>query len=223
MGIAGMGYTPCLSKIRRIIGIFLHYWDYFKDFSQNRFSKPPIFDPTEKSQFSNLVGKAIADYLSKQINGSRFTIAYEHAMRESNLPIQGSRPDLIAFISRNLKFAIEAKGFSNPSVSNREMNKHKLQAQSGPINVNFSVASITYNLYNSITCKYYDPPAKHNFGEGDRGLLRKLSQRYYSGFKGLVDKNLFEITEEKYRGEDFYVLTPYKGLMFWSYSKYKRR
>ena len=216
MGIAGMGYAPRLHKLRRIIGMFLHYSDYFRDFSRNRFSEPVIVDPTEKGQFSNLVGKAIADYLSKKLNRSFFTIAYEFAMREKRIPIIGRRPDLIAF-SRNSKFAIEAKGFSKSLMSDIEMNRYKSQALSGPISVNFAVASVSYNLYNSVICRYYDPPTNRDFG-GEDELLKKLFQRYYAGFKEFINEKFFEITEEEYQKEDFYILTPrYENLVLSRY------
>jgi hypothetical protein len=75
-----------------------------------------LSDPTEKGQFSNLVGKAIADFLSKRIDHSLFTVNYEAAMRlkDISLSISGKqirRPDLPAFVP-NATFAIEAKGFS---------------------------------------------------------------------------------------------------------------
>ncbi len=57
--------------------MFLVYDDFLRGFNNNRFSEPPICDPTEQGQFSGLAGKAIADFLSKKIDGSIFTIAYE--------------------------------------------------------------------------------------------------------------------------------------------------
>ncbi len=215
MGIAGMGYAPRLHKFRRVIGMFLHYGDYFRDFSKNKFSEPLIQDPTEKGQFSNLVGKAIADYLSKRINRAFFTVNYEFAMRERRIPLRGYRPDLIAF-GKNFRFAIEAKGFSKSYVSNIEMNGYKLQACSGPIPVNFAVASVSYNLYNSVKCKYYDPFIDYRFDEKDEGLLKKISRQYYSGLKEFLNEKYFEIQTEIYRNEEFYVLTPrYKTLISW--------
>ena len=87
-------------------------------FNRDRFSEPPIglSDPTDKGQFSNLAGKTIADFLSKRINRSLYTVIYEAAMRLRSMPLsmggkQVRRPDLLAF-APNATFAIEAKGFS---------------------------------------------------------------------------------------------------------------
>lgn len=82
MAIAGQGYAPRPQKLLRTIGVFFHYGYYIQShdfYNNNCFSEPPIqlSDPTEKGQFSNLVGKAIADFLSKRIDNSLFTVNYE--------------------------------------------------------------------------------------------------------------------------------------------------
>jgi len=91
LACAGMHYAPRAQKLLRIISMFLHYNPYMQRqaFYNNRFSEPPICfsDPTEKGQFSNLAGKAIADFLSKKINGSIYTVNYEAAMRMHIPPI----------------------------------------------------------------------------------------------------------------------------------------
>ncbi len=67
LAIAGQGYAPRPQKLLRTLGMFLHYSYYIQkqDFLNNRFSRPPriLSDPTEQGQFSNLAGKAIADFL----------------------------------------------------------------------------------------------------------------------------------------------------------------
>lgn len=101
LAMAGQGYSFSPRNLLRAVGMFFHYSYYLRgdDFRNNRFSRPPnaLSDPTEQGQFSNLAGKAIADFLSKQIDKSLFTINYEAAMRAKNLRIKGKRPDLIAY------------------------------------------------------------------------------------------------------------------------------
>lgn len=211
LGIAGQGYAPKLNKLQRIVGMFFLFRTYMRrnDFYKNdRFSQPPIrfSDPTEKGQFSNLAGKAIADFMSKRINKSILTVNYEAAMKIKGFAIKGSRPDLIAYTNSN-KFAIECKGFDSSSPGN--MTNHKNQSKAGPISVNFSVASVSYNLYNNVKCNFHDPINSN--AEYDEELLKQLSQEYYSGLKEYYDERYFERNEIEVNGESFYeieIFTP---------------
>src|SRR6218665_379899 len=85
LAVAGQGYAPKPQKLIRTLAMFFHYSYYIQRqaFYTDRFSEPPIqlSDPTEKGQFSNLAGKAIADFLSKRIGNSIHTFNYEAAMR----------------------------------------------------------------------------------------------------------------------------------------------
>lgn len=99
LAIAGQGYAPKPQKLIRTVAMFLHYSSYMhrQGFRDDRFSEPPIqlSDPTEKGQFSNLAGKAIADFLSKRIDNSIYTVNYEAAMRMRKMPLfRVRRPDL---------------------------------------------------------------------------------------------------------------------------------
>jgi hypothetical protein len=206
MGIAGQGYAPSLDKIRKVFGMFFVYKSYLRSdefYGQNRFSEPPIrfSDPTEKSQFSNIAGKSIADYFSKKLNNSILTVNYEAAMRLKGLPISGSRPDLLAFTDSKI-FAVESKGFS--SSSSGDMSIHKTQSQAGPIQVNFSIASVSYDLYSKTKCKYHDPV--NPYSEYDDELLKILSKEYYSGIKEYFDEKYFIRNEMEVNGELFYEL-----------------
>ncbi len=200
LAIAGQRYASRPEELLRSIGMFLHYAYYIRRryFYQNKFSEPPdeLFDPTEKGQFSNLAGKAIADFLSKKINGSLFTVNYEAEMRIKNIKIKNQRPDLIAY-SQDYKFAIESKGFSqnNPG----DMGKHKKQAGSGPIEVNFSVACVSYDLYREVKCNYYDP--RNGDVPYDNETLKTLSKDYYSGLSRFLN---FYHKETEYQNEKFY-------------------
>ena len=211
LAISGQAYAPKMQKLVRAIGMFLHYNKYIqrKEFYVgNRFSEPPfeLSDPTEKGQFSNLAGKAIADFLSKKINSSIYTVNYEAAMRMHIPPIplsnngkQVKRPDLLAF-SKDECFAIEAKGYSSEGCAN--MKKHKTQSMAGGIKVNFSIASVSYNLYNEVKCKYHDP-----FNDNvpyDNELLKRLTKKYYNGLLDFLNPEYFSYQKVKIQGEEFY-------------------
>lgn len=210
-GMAGQGYAPKPAKLIRVLSMFLHYSAYLqkKDFYNDRFSLPPIplSDPTEKGQFSNLAGKAIADFLSKQIDFSIFTVNYEAAMRMKGMLLNTGRPDLIAFqqnsTSKDSMFAIEAKGFSTNSSG--DMDKHKIQSQTGGIGVNFTIACVSYGLYDKVKCKYHDP--YNDNVEYDYNMLKKLSTDYYTGLSGFLDRKYFDYKEFDFQNERFYEIT----------------
>lgn len=200
LAIAGQAYAPRPQKIIRSVGMYLSYSYYIqkKAFNKDHFSEPPIqlSDPTEKNHFSNLAGKAIADFLSKQIDQSIFTVNYEAAMRLRNIPIKGCRPDLLAYKPNGNIFAIEAKGYSRGCGN---MQKHKAQSQQGKIPVNFSVACVSYDLYKKVKCNYYDP-----FNDNipfDEELFRELTKNYY---RGLSEFLIFPHREHQIQDEAFY-------------------
>lgn len=202
MGIAGQAFAPRPQNITKILGMFLQYSYYTQrqEFNDSRFSEPPIelSDPTEKGQFSNIAGKAIADFLTKRINESLFTVNYEAAMRILNMPIEGCRPDLLSFTYDSV-FAIEAKGYSG---GHGRMEEHKLQSMTGGIEVDFTVASVSYNLYSQVKCKYHDPYIDNLPYNND--LLRQLTKNYYSGLLEFLNLKFFDFNEIEIQGEKFY-------------------
>ena len=209
MAIAGQRYAPNSHKILKTIGMFFQFSYYLQSNSlrNNKFSLPPnyLYDPTEKGQFSNIAGKAIADFLAKKIDNAIHTVNYEAAMKMKDMPITRSRPDLLAFTNKST-FAIEAKGFSRSYVNN--MINHKNQSQTGGIPVNFTVASVSYNLYNQVKCKYHDP---YNGNiPFDEELFAESTKKYYSGF---IDFLKFgDYKEVEYKNEKFYeidLFSPY--------------
>lgn len=160
MAMAGQGFMPTVQNYTRMIGLFFHYIEYLSldALRESRLSEPPSErqDPTEKGQFSNIVGKAIADLLARRISGARVTLNYEGAMVANGNKIKGRRPDLYC-IGQEYQFAVEAKGYEVGVISSSSMNKHKDQSRQGPLQVNFTVASVSYNLYHAMKAKYYDP------------------------------------------------------------------
>jgi hypothetical protein len=200
LAIAGQGYAPRPQKIFRTIGMFLHYSYYLQrqSFNNNHFSTPPriLSDPTEQGQFSTLAGKAIADFLSKKINQSLYTTNYEAV---ASRPLRGQRPDLVAF-TKNSQFTLEAKGRHQINPGN--MAGHKAQASSGNYPRNFSIASVSYNLFKQVKCKYHDP-----FNDNisyDNETLQKVTKKYYTGLAEYLNQNYFDYREFDYQGEKFY-------------------
>lgn len=205
LAASGQGYAPSPRKFMRAISMFIHYSSYLQraEFYSSKFSEPPIqlSDPTEKGQFSNLAGKAIADFLSKKIDGSLLTVNYEAAMRTKGMPILGQRPDLLAFKKGGTCFALEAKGYSG---SFGNMITHKAQANSGSIPTKFNVACVSYNLYNQVECKYHDP-INDNYVYDDE-LFKNLTKRYYSGLLEFLNNDYFEYEEVEIQQDKFYAV-----------------
>lgn len=204
MAMAGQGFMINPKRLLRTLAMLVHYSAYMQRrpfYQNNRFSEPPALfsDPTEKAQFSNLAGKAIADFLSKRIDNSLMTIGYEGLMRFHNHPINVSRPDLIAF-TPNSTIAMEAKGRTSPYAGN--MARYKAQAQAGPLTTHYSVACISYNLYNRVQCSYHDP--ENEGAEYDIEALTSLSMDYYSGLAGFLEENSFNVSRAEIQGENFF-------------------
>lgn len=200
--IAGQRYAPTSKKFLKMVGMFLHYSDYLNkvDFYKNKFSLPPdsVYDPTEKGQFSNLAGKAIADFLSKKIDQSIYTVNYEAAMKLQSMPLNVARPDLLAYSTHSM-FAIEAKGYSAGA---GDMIEHKRQSMTGGIPVNFTVACVSHNLYSNVHCKYHDP-----YNENipyDNESLQELTKKYYLGLSSFLKEDVFSHSVIEVNGEEFY-------------------
>lgn len=204
LAIAGQRYAPAPQKLMRTIAMFFHYSYYLQrqDFYNDKFSVPPpqLYDPTEKGQFSSLAGKAIADFLSKRIDGSLYTVNYEAAMMLLNMPLNAGRPDLIAY-TQNSMFAIEAKKYSRGCGN---MTTHKNQSTTGGIPVNYTVACVSYNLYNQVKCKYHDP-YNDNVPYDFKGL-KKLTRNYYSGLVGFLNEKYFDYQKIELNRESFYTV-----------------
>jgi hypothetical protein len=183
--------------------MLFHYSYYLQrgSFYSDHFSEPPVqlSDPTEKGQFSNVAGKAIADFLSKRINQSLYTVNYEAEMRLRGMHIgRVSRPDLIAY-NQTSKFALEAKGHSSGC---GDMTKHKNQSRRGGIPVNFSVACISYNLFKRVKCNYHDP--YNDSVPYDNDSLSRLTKEYYRGLSGFLNEKYFSFREVSYQNERFF-------------------
>lgn len=160
----------------------LFYWRHYFDWPLLRgvrFVRPsgPYYDPTQISDFSTLVGRAIADICARHFSKAIFLHTYEAAMLARRLVMTGPRPDFYCD-NGSQQFALEAKGLSDASVSDTQMSAYKQQAQSGPLPVHFAVASATYRIYDDIATKYYDPPSPD--AEYSRELNGFLARHYYA-------------------------------------------
>ena len=194
-GLAGQNYGTTMRAIRRAIGMYFQYSDFFnqKSLSASKFSRPlpSFYDPTEIGDFSTIAGKAIADFLARRLDNATHTHTYEAAMHAKGhrLSSKSRRPDLYCY-GGGKQFSVESKGFSDATVSENAMAIHKSQSAQGPLKINFSVASVAYNLYDKIRVKYYDPINEDN--EFDYALNLDLSRNYYRGFVQLLDSQSVE-------------------------------
>jgi hypothetical protein len=160
--------------------------EYFDFFPLLNFGLRPWHhnDPTELGQFSNRVGKAIADYFARRLSGAIKTHTYEDALAVRHLPIIGERPDLYCDTGTE-QFSMEAKGFSVASVSDNAMKNYKAQAQSGALPVNFAIACVSYNLFRRPECKYYDSPVSD--APYNNALNRMLARLKYARLLSVLD------------------------------------
>ncbi|WP_372375348.1 hypothetical protein ACDI35_21100 [Xanthomonas axonopodis pv. cajani] len=99
--------------------------------------------------------------------------------------LKGERPDFYCDMLTK-QFAIEAKGYSAHSISDGAMAGHKAQSKTGPLPVNFSAASVSYNLYRKPKIKFYDPDVDGNLY--DSSLNIKLRELYYKAALDFVGK-----------------------------------
>jgi hypothetical protein len=137
---------------------------------------PYMFDPTELGDFSTIAGRAVGDYLGKNLLKAKLSHSYEAVMHMLGYQMKGPRPDFYC-VTDNEQFALEAKGYSKSSFGPSAMAVRKAQACSGPVPVHFAFASVTYNLYGAVKCKFHDPVVPD--AEFNRRLNGALAFNYY--------------------------------------------
>lgn len=174
-------------SFRTVLRFLENFHTFFYPFAEKKFSIIPqlAFDPTEKGQFSNRIGRTFADYFAKKLYDARFTYCYECYAKNYGISIKGSHPDFYCD-SPHGSFVIEAKGYGCNTFSDNKMEKVKQQASSvsNKLNLKFSIASVTYNIYDSPIIKYYDPKFEPN--NTDEALNRKLRVSYFEIIKSLM-------------------------------------
>lgn len=185
MMFAGLGPDHFRKIAFRFVSIYFDWLQYWNN-NGNCFSVPTPFnnDPTEINYISNRIGRAFADYFSKKLYGARYTHAYEDAMVRRGHPLKGKRPDFYCDTLTE-QFAVEAKGKTTKFISPVQMRKVKSQANEGPLNVNFTVASVAYDLYSAPKIKFHDP-VNGEFPY-DAALNMQLRSLYYSYILELID------------------------------------
>jgi len=220
--LAGQGNLPEPEALRRAIGAFLFYCDYLNPdhLSAGAFGQPPTNrqDPTEKNQFSNQAGKALADLFARRYLGAKISQSYEAAMAVRRIRIKGRRPDFLCDTGAQM-IAVEAKGYARDYVSSKDMKGVKDQSQRGPVeirrNCTSTVASVAYGLYSDLKVKFYDPPEDETFY--DRELSRLLVQAYYAGLQGFFkDQEHFEVQKTFLRERLIYRILINPGSGLWS-------
>ncbi|TRZ99528.1 MAG: hypothetical protein D4R84_01805 [Rhodocyclaceae bacterium] len=211
--IAGQGpRLGILPSLARGLGVLMLYGRYidapcWSEWSGFKKAGLQFADPTEQGDFSTLAGKALADFLAKQLLGAKFTHTYEAAMHVRGLPIPGPRPDFYC-TTPTQQFSIEAKGYAQRTVSDAEMKLHKAQSHAGPIPVNFSVASVAYNIYDVLQCKFHDPVGEDV--EFSRRENNALAKQYYRNLHvGLSEHLTPESIKYEDRQFDGYDISPY--------------
>lgn len=165
----------------RALGILMANHEYFSfqfPMVWNGFTPLPPYmsDPTELGDFSTLAGRAIGDYLAKNLLNAKLSHNYEAVMHILGYPINGPRPDFYC-VTDNEQFALEAKGYTKPTIGPAAMANRKAQAISGPVPVQFAFASVTYNLHGAVRCNFHDPIVPE--AEFNRRLNSVLAFNYY--------------------------------------------
>jgi len=220
-GFAGMAHNSAKLNFLQGIGCLMYHFEFLdiNNFKLMGFKEPaiPIYDPTKKGQFSNILGKAIGDFLSKKIYSATLSVHYESAMLINGYPINNSsRPDLYC-MNANEQFAVECKGFSKIKVSKNKMNDYKNQSLSGPLPINFSVASVTYGIFKNINVRYHDPIIRDL--PFNQELNSSLIAEYYQSI--ITGLGISENTETKtIRGMEFYII-PIQNYILNNYQPHK--
>ena len=149
LAIAEQGYLPSLHKLIRTLSRFVLFSPFLKKeaFRDNRFSEPNFFynDNEPKRLFPGLAGLAFADYLSKRIDKSIFSISFDALHSNSPRSQRVLDPDLLCF-SNQFVFGIESK-FKNYSRNSRNWSAPQNQIDLNLLNINYLVFAVTYNVY----------------------------------------------------------------------------
>lgn len=206
--LAGAGSVPQVDTLRKALAVLTYYESYFPDDEGTEFFHKPTgweYDPTQVAHFSNLIGKALADKFFKLLVGGIISYNYEAVMEFNNILIQGSRPDLYGFSKSHSYVAIEAKGYSQKTYKKAKI---KEQSKSGPLYKNYSIASVTENIYSDISVDFYDPFYETNSSRINEG---KFVEDYY---KELNQYLKFEdLRKINHDGDEFIIIgsTFFKG------------
>lgn len=202
--LAGMGRAPSVDKWIALPATFLMHWRRFYngDLPNGIFGSLPVqyADPDQQRNFSRLIGRALIDYLLKKYDNVQITQNYEAVMSSMNIPITGTRGDLVGFQGSNIVAVAEAKGRTN-SVSDRYMQDLKIQARRWPIQANITVVGVVENIYSGLSVKYYDP--KFPTSKITTDQYEKIMENYYGSIINFIDFVKQENPEAVERSRNF--------------------
>lgn len=208
------GINSKLNPLDNCFRILTTIFEFAPSFFDKQFHIHPELqnDPTEKAHFSNKVGRAFSVYLEKKICGAKYVYSYECVLKYKGYKISVDRPDYYCNTTKQF-FSLEAKGYSSNSFSDKKMQDVKAQANSGPLQKSFSIASATFNIYKSPKVKFYDPDGDSlNYDQDFADLLRK---NYYSEVLRILNSSFFTLLKETEKeANDFYVYAPFVGSDF---------
>lgn len=204
--VAGCGQVLSKKHLKKAKAALTYFEDFFPNNINTRgfiFPSGYLYDPTAKAQFSNLIGKALADYFFKKFFKNGITMNYEAMMKIKYGKVDSvSRPDLYG-VSNFTVFSIEAKGYTRTTSKKDE---HKKQAKSGPLFKNYAIASVTEKIYSNIHVDFYDPPQD--------GIELPCTEEEYTKayYKNIVEDfyKTRELRSIKKYGEDFIILEIFK-------------
>lgn len=156
---AGLGPNfAFVPMVANSIGVALQFGSKFSVDSDHISRTWSIKDPDDLRSMSRLIGRAIGDIFSKSHFGARFSLCYEHALVTNGLAAIGKSPDFYCIESSGTKaFTVEAKGFSQRTIGPKQFANHKAQSSASQLPINYSVASVTYNIYRRIAARVEDP------------------------------------------------------------------
>ena len=83
------------------------------------------------------------------------------------------------------------------------MEKYKQQSRNGGLKVDYSIACVSYNLYERVRCKYHDPEGEEV--KFDSELFRNLTKNYYSGLSSFIHSDAVTETRE-FDSEEFIIV-----------------
>ena len=203
--ISFAGITSNSNPLQNLFRFLENIYGFAPSFIDGKFHIHPELenDPTEKGQFSNKVGRTFAVYLAKKISGAKYVYIYECALKNKGYSISGTRPDYYCDTTTQF-FSLEAKGRGDSSISETDMQSYKHQSQSGSLPKSFSIASATFNIYDSPKIKFYDPESDKK--EYEYRFSEALRKDYYKGVLKILNSSFFNQSENI--KEDFYSYKP---------------
>ena len=219
---AGMGPNfGWIPAIFSSIGLAFHFGSKFALRSDHIERTCPIYDPDDLRDMSRVTGRAIGDIFAKSHFNARYTLCYEHALAVTGTTSSGKSPDFYCIDHSGLKaFTVEAKGFSQRTIGSKQFIRHKSQSKSSQLPINYSVASVTHNIYNEIKARIEDPD--YDSSPLDPSFSRALIDNYFTTINQRLSlfceareiHNIHGIPYRAYDATQYMVMPPRGGRLF---------